>query len=75
MSLDTFMSLYVALCRKFERRLSCVLRMSPGQLLTLTSVDAVATAVRETTAPTRQIAIECGFYEQALLCRQFRQAT
>jgi AraC-like DNA-binding protein len=60
---------------QFERRLHAVLRVSPRQLLTRTRVDAAAMALREMSAPIRQIAIDCGFYDQALLCRQFRQAT
>jgi AraC-like DNA-binding protein len=60
---------------QFERRLQSVLRVSPRQLLTKTRVDAAALALRETDVPLQRIAIDCGFYDQALFTRQFKLAT
>jgi AraC-like DNA-binding protein len=60
---------------QFERRLRSVLRVSPRQLLTQTRVDAAARALRETDWPLQNVAIRCGFYDQALFSRQFKLAT
>ena len=60
---------------QFERRVAAVLHVSPRQLLTQTRVDAAARLLRETGLPLRRIAVDCGFYDQAMLCRQFRRAT
>lgn len=60
---------------QLERRTRGLLRMSPRQLLTQTRVEAAAKALRETTAPLTQVAADCGFYDQAQFCRQFRSAT
>jgi AraC-like DNA-binding protein len=60
---------------QFERRFTSILGVSPRQLLTKTRVDAAAAMLRETNLPLQQIAIDCGFYDQALFCRQFRSAT
>jgi AraC-like DNA-binding protein len=60
---------------QFERRLRSVLRVSPRQLLTQTRVDAAARMLRETSQPLQRVAVLCGFYDQALFCRQFRMLT
>lgn len=60
---------------QFERKMRAVLHLSPRQLLTKTRIDAAATALRESDAALGTIAIECGFYDQAMFCRQFRHAT
>lgn len=60
---------------QFERRIRAVLRVSPRQFLTKTRIEAAARSLRQTTAPLRDIAHDCGFYDQAMFCRQFRQAT
>jgi transcriptional regulator GlxA family with amidase domain len=60
---------------QFERRFISILGVSPRQLLTKTRVDAAARMLRETNLPLQQVAIDCGFYDQALFCRQFRSAT
>jgi transcriptional regulator GlxA family with amidase domain len=60
---------------QFERRFRAILGVSPRQLLTQSRVDAAAKLLRETDSALNQIAIRCGFYDQALFCRQFRLAT
>jgi AraC-like DNA-binding protein len=60
---------------QFERRFRSILRVSPRQMLTRARVDAAARMLRETHSPLQRIAIDCGFYDQALFCRQFRSAT
>jgi AraC-like DNA-binding protein len=60
---------------QFERRMRAVLHVSPRQFLTKTRIDAAAVALRETKSPLGTIAIDCGFYDQAMFCRQFRHAT
>lgn len=60
---------------QFERRVRAVLQVSPRQLLTQTRVDAAARALRETSMSLQQIAVDCGFYDQAQFTRQFRAMT
>jgi len=60
---------------QFERKMRAVLRVSPRQLLTQTRIEAAARALRETPETLGSIAIDCGFYDQAMFCRQFRSAT
>jgi AraC-like DNA-binding protein len=67
---DTGMSL-----SQFERKMRAVLRVSPRQLLTQTRIEAAARALRESSDPLGSVAFDCGFYDQAMFCRQFRSAT
>lgn len=60
---------------QLERRMQAVLQLSPRQFLTKTRIDAAAAMLRETKAPLGTVATECGFYDQAMFCRQFRTAT
>jgi transcriptional regulator GlxA family with amidase domain len=60
---------------RLERGMRAVLRVSPRQFLTRTRIEAAARSLRDTRRPIGQIAAECGFYDQAIFCRQFRTAT
>jgi AraC-like DNA-binding protein len=60
---------------QFDRRMRTIVHVSPRQFLTKTRLDAAADALRETDWPLGEIALKCGFYDQAMFCRQFRQAT
>jgi AraC-like DNA-binding protein len=60
---------------RLERGMRSVLRISPRQLLTKTRIEAAARLLRESRRPIGEIAAECGFYDQAIFCRQFRAAT
>ena len=60
---------------QLERRMRAVLHLSPRQFLTKTRIEAAAHALRDTTNKLGAIASECGFYDQAMFCRQFRNAT
>jgi AraC-like DNA-binding protein len=60
---------------QLERRMRSILRLSPRQLLTQTRVEAAAKSLLEPPASLSQIASDCGFYDQAQFCRQFRAAT
>jgi AraC-like DNA-binding protein len=60
---------------QFDRRMRAVVQISPRQFLTKTRLDAAAAALRETSMPLGEIALSCGFYDQATMCHQFRQAT
>lgn len=60
---------------QFDRRMRAIVHVSPRQFLTKTRVDAAADALRNLDAPLGSVAQRCGFYDQALFCRQFRQAT
>jgi len=61
--------------KQFERRMRAVLHVSPRQFLTKTRIEAAARALRETSASLSVIAADCGFYDQAMFCHQFRAAT
>jgi AraC-like DNA-binding protein len=60
---------------QFDRRVRSVLHISPRQFLTKTRIDAAAELMREVGLPMAEIALRCGFYDQATFCRQFRAAT
>ena len=60
---------------QFDRRMRTIVHVSPRQFLTKTRLDAAAMALRETGAPLGDIALNCGFYDQAMFSRQFREAT
>lgn len=60
---------------RLERGMRSVLRISPRQLLTKTRIEAAARLLRGTRRSIGQIAADCGFYDQAIFCRQFRAAT
>lgn len=60
---------------RLERGMRSVLRVSPRQFLTRTRIEAAAQLLRETDRSIGDIAAECGFYDQAIFCRQFRAAT
>ena len=60
---------------RFERLMRSVLRVSPRQFLTQLRVEAAAEALRDSDQPLGEIALDCGFYDQATFCRQFKAAT
>ncbi len=60
---------------QFQRRVSALTGLTPRQLLTKARVEAAAQALRDTEAPLGEIAVECGFYDQAAFSRQFRAFT
>lgn len=60
---------------QFQRRVSALTGLTPRQLLTKARVEAAAVALRDTQEPLGSIALDCGFYDQAAFCRQFRAAT
>ncbi len=60
---------------QFQRRISALTGLTPRQLLTKARIEAAADALHSTDAPLSSIAFECGFYDQAAFCRQFRAAT
>ncbi|MDQ8190098.1 helix-turn-helix domain-containing protein [Roseibacillus persicicus] len=60
---------------QFTRRVRSLTGLTPRQLLTKARVEAAADSLRESSKPLSEIAVECGFYDQAAFSRQFRQAT
>jgi AraC-like DNA-binding protein len=60
---------------QFERTMRAVLHVSPRQLLTRTRIEAAGRELRESDDALGTIAFNCGFYDQAMFCRQFRSAT
>ncbi|MBA4029616.1 MAG: AraC family transcriptional regulator [Planctomyces sp.] len=60
---------------QFERKVREFTGLSPRQLLTKARIEAAATALRETETPLKDLAVDCGFYDQASFSRQFREAT
>jgi len=60
---------------QFQRRVSTMTGLTPRQLLTKARVEAAAQALRDGDAALGEIAIGCGFYDQAAFSRQFRAMT
>ncbi len=60
---------------QFQRRITALTGLTPRQLLTKARVEAAAESLRDTDAPLTAVAADCGFYDQAAFCRQFRAAT
>jgi PAS domain S-box-containing protein len=60
---------------QFQRRVSAMTGLTPRQLLTKARVEAAAQALRDGDASLGEVAIGCGFYDQAAFSRQFRAMT
>jgi AraC-like DNA-binding protein len=60
---------------QFQRRVSALTGLTPRQLLTKARVEAAAEALRDSEAPLGDVAMDCGFYDQAAFSRQFRAFT
>jgi len=60
---------------QFQRRVSTLTGLTPRQLLTKARVEAAAQALRDTESTLGEIAVDCGFYDQAAFSRQFRAFT
>ena len=60
---------------QMERTMRSILGLTPRQLLTKARIDAAAIAIRTSRANLCEIAMQCGFYDQAVFSRQFRAAT
>lgn len=60
---------------QFQRRISALTGLTPRQLLTKARIEAAAEALQSKDSPLSAIACECGFYDQAAFCRQFRATT
>lgn len=60
---------------QFQRRVHDLTGLTPRQLLTKIRVEAAAQMLREGSEPLSTVATACGFYDQAVLTRQFRELT
>lgn len=60
---------------QFERRVRAITGLTPRQLLTKSRIERAAEALRSSEESLASIAFDCGFYDQAAFCRQFRAAT
>jgi AraC-like DNA-binding protein len=60
---------------QFQRRVTALTGLSPRQLLTKSRIEAAANALVRTEKPIAQIAVDCGFYDQAAFSRHFRSFT
>ncbi len=60
---------------QFDRRMRSIVHVSPRQFLTRVRVEAAAAALEGDERALSDIALVCGFYDQASFSRQFRQAT
>jgi PAS domain S-box-containing protein len=60
---------------QFQRRVSALTGLTPRQLLTKARIEAAAQSLRSTKASLGDIALDCGFYDQAAFSRQFRAFT
>ena len=57
---------------QLERTMKQILNVSPRQFLTRLRIDEAARRLRETEERLSDVALNCGFYDQATFCRQFR---
>jgi AraC family transcriptional regulator len=57
------------LARAFRKRHGCTV----GEYLRRLRVDAAAAGLEQSERPVSEIAAECGFYDQAHLCRVFKR--
>lgn len=60
---------------QFERRVRAITGLTPRQLLTKSRIERAAEALRSSGETLSSIAFDCGFYDQAAFCRQFRAST
>jgi PAS domain S-box-containing protein len=59
--------------RQFERRFRERLRMSPRELIMRMRVDRACDQLRSTRDRIAEVALACGFYDQAVFTRQFKK--
>jgi PAS domain S-box-containing protein len=59
--------------RQFERRCREQLRVAPRELIMKMRVHRACDQLRETRDPIAEVALACGFYDQAALTRQFHK--
>jgi AraC-like DNA-binding protein len=60
---------------QFEQRIRRAFGVTPGQFITKTRIDAACDMLRSTAKPIAAIALDCGFYDQSALSRQFKAVT
>ena len=60
---------------QFEQRIRRVFGVTPAQFITKTRLDAACDLLRTTRKTVAEIALECGFYDQSALNRQFKGVT
>ena len=60
---------------QFEQRIKRVFGVTPAQFIAKTRIDAACDRLRATERPVADIALDCGFYDQSALSRQFKAAT
>lgn len=60
---------------QFEQRIKRVFGVTPAQFITKTRIDAACDRLRAGAGTLAEIAIECGFYDQSALSRQFKAVT
>jgi len=60
---------------QFEQRIKRVFGVTPAQFITKTRIDAACDMLRATKKPVADIALDCGFYDQSALSRQFKAVT
>lgn len=60
---------------QFDQRIKRAFGLTPAQFVTKTRIDAACDRLRATSKPIAEIALECGFYDQSALSRQFKAVT
>ena len=60
---------------RLKRAMRAVFKLSPRQFLTKTRIEAAASTLQKGRDSIAKVAAECGFYDQTLFCKQFREAT
>lgn len=58
---------------QFERRFKAVFQMTPQQYIVRVRLNAAAHTLCQTDRPVGEIALDCGFYDQSHLTRNFRR--
>lgn len=60
---------------QFERRIRAIFKLTAGQLIQKTRIDAALARLTDGDAPIARIAHECGYADQSAFTRTFRQVT
>lgn len=60
---------------QFDQRIRALFRLTAGQYLVKTRIDAARASLAGGTAAVAQIALDCGYSDQSAFSRQFKQVT
>jgi AraC-like DNA-binding protein len=60
---------------QFDRRIRALFRLSAGQFLVKTRIDAACHMLAQSDKPVVHVAMDCGYSDQSAFSRQFKQTT